>query len=267
MKYYKIGEISKLYEISVDILRYYEREGLLLPEKRGKNGYRYYSNRQIWKLGTIRALRQLGVGLEEIREYLGERSLESTSKLIDFQLKVVNEKLETLVELKESLEQKKKYLDERLQEVYGEIKRVVLAERRCFKRYKSVVTDWEIDLELKKLKYHADSQEGEHFAESKVGAIMDPDGYRLRLYNIFEGTFIIDPEGDEILRGGDYLTLIFSGNYNAGGRYYDKIKEYIRENKLSIDGEILEMYKIDIYETDREDEFITEIQIPIKEIH
>ena len=33
-----------------------------------------------------------------------------------------------------------------------------------------LVTEWEIDLELKKLKYSAKSKEGEHFAGSKIGA-------------------------------------------------------------------------------------------------
>lgn len=40
-QYFKIGEISKLYQIGVDSLRYYEELGLLTP-KRGKNGYRLY---------------------------------------------------------------------------------------------------------------------------------------------------------------------------------------------------------------------------------
>lgn len=41
-KYYKIGEISKLYSISPDSLRYYEDLGILKP-KRDVNGYRMYS--------------------------------------------------------------------------------------------------------------------------------------------------------------------------------------------------------------------------------
>ena len=41
-KFYKIGEISKLYNISSDILRYYEKIGLITPDMRGENGYRYY---------------------------------------------------------------------------------------------------------------------------------------------------------------------------------------------------------------------------------
>lgn len=40
-QFYKIGEISKLYQIGPDSLRYYEELGLLNPT-RGENGYRMY---------------------------------------------------------------------------------------------------------------------------------------------------------------------------------------------------------------------------------
>ena len=36
--YYKISEISRLYGIGADSLRYYERAGIITP-KRGENGY------------------------------------------------------------------------------------------------------------------------------------------------------------------------------------------------------------------------------------
>ena len=41
-EYYKIGEISALYNIGADSLRYYEELGILKP-KRDSNGYRMYS--------------------------------------------------------------------------------------------------------------------------------------------------------------------------------------------------------------------------------
>lgn len=41
-KYFKIGEIAKLYHIGTDSLRYYEKLGILTP-KRSENDYRLYS--------------------------------------------------------------------------------------------------------------------------------------------------------------------------------------------------------------------------------
>ena len=44
-KLYKIGDISKLYNISNDILRYYEKIGLIPPVRRTPGGIRDYSSR------------------------------------------------------------------------------------------------------------------------------------------------------------------------------------------------------------------------------
>ena len=58
--FYKISEISRLYGVGPDSLRYYERLGLLRPRRDEDNGYRLYSLRDIYKLSVIRDLRTLG---------------------------------------------------------------------------------------------------------------------------------------------------------------------------------------------------------------
>ena len=68
-QFYKINEISKLYNIGPDSLRYYEKLGLLAP-KRGKNNYRLYTLDDLWRLNIIRDLRRLGFPMEKIREYM-----------------------------------------------------------------------------------------------------------------------------------------------------------------------------------------------------
>ena len=267
MKLYKIGEISKLYNISTDILRYYEKEGLLKPQEIRENGYRYYSAKQIWKLNTIRGLRNLGVSLREIKKYIEERSMEKSLELIDFQLGVIEEKLCELLELKKQLNSKKKYLNEvGKNNIYEKIIEVILLERRCYKRYSDIATGWEIDLELKKLTNRTDSDEGEHFARSRGGAILGIDEYKSGEYTKYKGTFLIDDSGEDRLKKGRYISLIFKGSYEGMNIHYENIKKYMGKNNLEIDGEILEIYKIDIHETDEEDEFVTEIQMPIKNI-
>lgn len=64
-QYFKIGEISELYHIGADSLRYYEELGILTP-KRGKNNYRLYSIHDIWRLNVIRDLRPLGFSMDRI---------------------------------------------------------------------------------------------------------------------------------------------------------------------------------------------------------
>lgn len=41
------GQVSKIFNISKDTLRYYDKMGLLKPEINKSNGYRYYSQEHI----------------------------------------------------------------------------------------------------------------------------------------------------------------------------------------------------------------------------
>ena len=70
-KLFQIGDMAKLFHISVSSLRYYESLGLLTPERVDPDtGYRYYSVRQFEVLNTIRYLRELDMPLPEISDFL-----------------------------------------------------------------------------------------------------------------------------------------------------------------------------------------------------
>ena len=57
---FPIGEVSKLFHISVSSLRHYEHIGLLTPEYiSSDSGYRYYGTEQFEVLNTIRYLRRM----------------------------------------------------------------------------------------------------------------------------------------------------------------------------------------------------------------
>jgi DNA-binding transcriptional MerR regulator len=64
---FKIGEFSRLSNISVRSLHHYERIGLLLPEKVDDGtGYRYYAADQLKQARQIKTLREMGFSLPVI---------------------------------------------------------------------------------------------------------------------------------------------------------------------------------------------------------
>jgi DNA-binding transcriptional MerR regulator len=69
----KIGEFSKLVQVPVATLRYYDQVGLLKPVEVDRfTGYRYYSTSQLPRLHRILALKGLGFSLEQIAAVLAE---------------------------------------------------------------------------------------------------------------------------------------------------------------------------------------------------
>lgn len=73
-----IGEVERRCGMERANIRFYEREGLLAPERR-ENGYREYTEENVQALLRIRLLRSLRVPLEEIGALIrGERELDDT---------------------------------------------------------------------------------------------------------------------------------------------------------------------------------------------
>lgn len=66
---FKIGDFSQLGQISVRMLRHYDKMGLLKPGQVDKwTGYRYYTIEQLPRLHRIQALRDLGLSLQQVAD-------------------------------------------------------------------------------------------------------------------------------------------------------------------------------------------------------
>jgi DNA-binding transcriptional MerR regulator len=65
---YSIAEVAKMSKVTSRTLRHYDDIGLLPPAWVGGNGYRYYEQEQLLRLQQILVMRELGVGLDAIRE-------------------------------------------------------------------------------------------------------------------------------------------------------------------------------------------------------
>lgn len=90
---FKIGDVAKMFHISVGTLRHYEKIGLLQPEYiDSETGYRYYSTRQFECLNTIRYLRVLDMHLPMIKDFLKNRDINKIQKMLQEQKKIVIQK-------------------------------------------------------------------------------------------------------------------------------------------------------------------------------
>lgn len=69
----KIGDFSRLTQVSIKTLRYYDKLGLLKPAWINRyNGYRFYQITQIPQLNRILVMKELGFSLEQIQGFLQE---------------------------------------------------------------------------------------------------------------------------------------------------------------------------------------------------
>lgn len=104
-EYYLINEVSKITEIPVSTLRYYSNENLVTPAFRDKsNNYNYYSLEQIFNLKLINYIRNLGISLEQIKEYIFTKEEDKFEKILKEIISEVQNKIVCLKNQKKILE-------------------------------------------------------------------------------------------------------------------------------------------------------------------
>jgi DNA-binding transcriptional MerR regulator len=79
---YRIREAARLFGMSAEALRYYEREHIILPLRDTENGYRYYNKFSILRLNNYKRLRSMRFTVKEIKQILSNEGPELFVKRI-----------------------------------------------------------------------------------------------------------------------------------------------------------------------------------------
>lgn len=266
---YKIGDFSKMSKVTIKALRFYEKEGLLLPVYVNEsNGYRYYESSQLLEISQIIALKQIGLSIDEIRKVINsEMNVDSilNSKKRELQMNIheYNYRLSKINYLLVEKDMKNEifekvipsyyvYYKEGLLRDYSEASRFIqdsgveclelnpnikcVEPNYCFVNY--------LDREHKekniKVRYcQAVIKQKEPFKENESIKFMD----------ISEETCIC---------------IYHKGAYDELGKSYSKILKYIEDNNYKIKDYSRECYIDGIWNKEDIEEWLTEIQIPIK---
>jgi len=103
-----IGELAKKADVSIDTIRYYEREGLIEPASVRESGYREFDKNAVETLHFVVRAKDLGFSLKEIRNLLMLKDNPDTTcgeirELAESKLADVTTKIKTLQAMKKDL--------------------------------------------------------------------------------------------------------------------------------------------------------------------
>ena len=264
--YYKIGEISKIYGIGRDSLMYYEDIGILKPF-RDKNGYRMYKLSDIWRLNLIKELRSLNFPMKKIKEYLDDRNIESTKEILNKEIILIDEKIEELLSYKQNIMKRLDTINDELRNLkLYEIDLVYINKRKALELNANITKDEEFDFLIQKLQKDYENR-FTILGNNNIGSSFCLDKIKQGIYNEFKSVFCFLEDEEEIyniiFNEGYYLTLTYKEKYKNNKHYINKMFKYIEEKGYKIISDPIEIYKIDIHETEDINEFVTEIQIPV----
>ena len=105
----QIGQVSKKSGMSIDTIRFYEKQGLLKRPSRSEGGFRLYPKEAVEQLVFIRRAQEMGLTLKEIKEIMccGDKGLEPccdlTVNLFSKKIHEFEEKIKELNRMKRKL--------------------------------------------------------------------------------------------------------------------------------------------------------------------
>lgn len=105
----QIGDVASQTGLSVDTIRFYERERLLHTAARSTGGFRLFSKSDVDDLAFIRNAQELGFSLQEIRDLVGLRNTRhpdcnQVEQLLAHKIATVRTKIAALRKLERELE-------------------------------------------------------------------------------------------------------------------------------------------------------------------
>ena len=267
---FSIGEMSKLFGISIKTLRYYDDIGLFKPaEVNPETGYRYYTYEQFEQLNTIGYLKYLGVSLKEIRNHLATRGLDNYYRLLMKERSIVSEKIAALERIALRLDsQMAELMEVKEMEDKGAPRIRTLEARRILKLAEPIRSNFELELALRKMQAY--STRALPLVSGRVGLTLSKEALKNGAFSHFNGIFIILEEGidselQSVIPEGDYVTIEYCGNdHKASPDYYKVLLDYIEKEDLEVTGDAIERVIINEYKADNPKDYLTELQIPVK---
>ena len=266
---YQIGEVARLFHLSISLLRHYDKTGLVTPEYTDPDtGYRYYSTRQLECLNTIRYLRALDMPLEEIADFLHNRDTGRIQELLSKQLVQVHKKQQELAVIEHQIKNRLNQIQGALSAHPGEIflEKKAPLKLACMK--KQLNPENYLDLEYSIREMEQGNSPASIFL-GKVGVGLFYESLKAHRFKPYDFVFIILEEDDPIkgqvihIPEITWAVIRFHGSHEQAPGFYEKLLSYFKDEGLAPESFALEMTLIDYGLTHDQSQFITEIQIPL----
>lgn len=266
---FSIGDVAKMFHLSVGSMRHYETLGILIPEYVDpQTNYRYYSPRQFEILNTVRYLRALDMPLPQIADFLKDRDIDVIED------KLLNQK-QQVIQKKKELEIIERKIDNRLHQIrdardseLNVIKIFTAPPCRLVRINDSLRLKNQTDIEKTVSKLSANEDEPMVFL-GKVGVGISKENLCAQRYEKYDYAFLVLDDEDKYSAEVECMTealcvsIRFCGVHSDAPFYYRRLADYIKNNGLRISGFSREITMIDYGITSDTKKFVAEIDIPV----
>lgn len=259
---WKINEIARLYDISSHTLRYYEEINLVVPH-RGENNYRIYTEEHLQKLNIIRDLRKFNIPLEQIKDYLENRTVDKTLNLLKKQQFFIQQEIILLQEQQNRINERINLFTHSTEVSEGECIILDQPDRYVIASSDKQIESANIDFALKEL-YKEYEKKLPHLDQYLFGSFLYAHSDSALHHSVFYFLEQNSANYTMLIQKGRYATICYRGSYSKTHTYLLKLTDYLTKNHYVLDGDFFETYLIDFHETSLVNQYVTRIEVKIK---
>lgn len=265
-KYFLTGEFAKIMNVTKNTLFHYDKIGLFSPEIKLDNEYRYYSVQQMESMRIILMLKELGMPLTEIKEYLDGNTTEDLLLLYEQEAKKITQRLQDLKEKKEWICGQQLEIQEFSSTDISQIYQRKYPARYYLFTQAPSSDERTINKKIGNLieLYNETSQSYGY----KICFIQHSSNVKQHIYNDYTNVALIlskKPKGTKYKTrpAGIYLIVYHKGHWNSIADAYTRLINYANEHDISIEDDFFEIDVIDRLYVKDYNEFVTEISVRI----
>ena len=266
----KIGDFSKLCKVTVKALRYYDELGILKPDYIDPaNGYRYYQVNKLRTVSKIVNYKEMGFSLDQVAYILlnnpgpGDIYKMLVSKKTEIKSMILSGK-KKLTKVQSAMNELKgeKIMNQVVLKTLPEV--IVASMRMKLEKYGDLHTA--VPEKKKKMKLHNDICQDPFYCfninHDKEHKETDVD------IEICEAVTAMKKNADGIIykkieRVEEAACYYHKGPYSSLGDAYAEVYEWIEKNNYSVTGKPRESVIDGCWNKDDQDEWLTEIQVPV----
>lgn len=265
-RYLTAGEFAKISGTTKHTLFHYDEIGLFSPQYRAENGYRYYSIDQLEIFDVIFTLRELDMPLQQIKEYLQQRSPEAFIELLHTEKELVERKLYQLKNTKKWLEEKADQMGRIMRKNLDVAEVISMPEQYLISTYSPFTGDVEVAEKILGLYDYCEKNGCK--SPYNVGYIQYQDTLRRGIYEEYHTIYLLfdNPPKKvsyQIKPKGAYLCVYHKGHWKQIKESYQKLFSYAEANGFSLDQEFYEDYMLDELTVKGPEHYVTRIAVRI----
>ncbi|CAJ1181970.1 MerR family transcriptional regulator [Companilactobacillus nantensis] len=266
---FTIGQLSKLFNVKISALRYYDEIGLLKPaEINVQTNYRYYSTQQFERLNVINYLRALDLSVESIKQFFEARDIDKLEEMLKSQKVQIKEQILILKNIERRIDTRIKQVDDAVNSVVDKIEIVDVPEMAVIYLDEDYRPNDDIEFPIATLrqKFGVDK----NIFLGKVALTISQNNLLNNRFDSYNGLLLIMEPGDDwaatdTLNAGKYVRLRFHGTHDTAFEEYPIMIDYCQKHNFQINGPAVETALIDYGISDDVEKYITEIRIPIED--